>query len=79
MTAKRRIGYQIVDVEGHNIHGDNDDPFALNSFDILRGEAADAARQWCARHPSFQVIPVLEGDIEEPQFVDRLQQPKDKS
>lgn len=63
------IGWQILNAEGHNIHGEPDDPFDMPSFTILVGDAANAARGWVASNPGYRVAPVRDGDIEEPEFV----------
>lgn len=62
-------GWQIVNSEGYNIHGDHDDPFNLNSFAILCYGAQDMARTWAETNPGYAVVPVFAGDIEEPEFV----------
>jgi hypothetical protein len=67
MTGKP-IGVQILDAEGYSIHGEGD-PFGLDSYDVLIGQAAEAAQAWVAQHPGHTVSAVLEGDIEEPRFV----------
>ena len=62
-------GWQIVNSEGYNIHGDHDDPFDLNSFSILCYGAQNIARTWVATNPGYFVVPVFGGDIEEPEFI----------
>ena len=63
------IGWQILNADGINIHGDSDDPFDLTSFAILVGDAAQSARRWTEATPGYTVGPVRNGDIEEPEFV----------
>lgn len=65
----QRLGWQILNSDGHSIHGDEDDPFDLPSFAILVGDAAKAARHWVAQNPGYSVGAVQDGDIEEPEFV----------
>ncbi len=62
-------GWQIVNSEGHSIHGEPDDPFDTNSFSVLCYGAEDAARSWVKSNPGYSVVPVFGGDIEEPEFV----------
>lgn len=63
------VGWQILNADGHNIHGDDDDPFGNTSFSILAGDAAAAARKWVMENPGYTVGPVRKGDIEEPEWV----------
>jgi hypothetical protein len=73
-------GWQIVNSDGYNIHGDPDDPFEMNSFSILCYGAEVAARAWAESNPGYSVVPVFGGDIEEPEFVtgDMLSPPAPK-
>jgi hypothetical protein len=68
----KQVGWQIVNSEGWSIHGDPDDPFELNSFDILVDDAVEIAKAWAAQHPGYKVVPVMDGDIEEPEFVSQI-------
>lgn len=71
MMAKgnKQIGWQIVDPDGYNIHGDDEDPFDLPSFAILVDEARNCALAWTEQNPEFKIAPVHDGDIEEPIFI----------
>jgi hypothetical protein len=73
-------GWQIVNSDGYNIHGDNDDPFELSSYSILCYGAQDMARTWTESNPGYSVVPVFGGDIEEPEFItgDALSPPAPK-
>jgi hypothetical protein len=62
-------GWQIVNADGYNIHGEHDDPFGLSSFSILCYDAEDIARSWVENNPGYSVVPVFGGDIEEPEFI----------
>lgn len=73
--VKKVIGWQIIGPEGYNIHAEEDDPFGLNSFDILVDEAAATAREWVAENPGYSVREVFAGDIEEPEFVEEVSLP----
>lgn len=63
------VGWQILNSDGYNIHGDSDDPFGLTSFAILVGDAAASARSWVKDNPGYSVGPVKAGDVEEPEYV----------
>lgn len=63
------IGWQIVRADGTSVHGDDDDPFGLMSFSVLRGEAVDAASAWVDENEGYAIKPVNPGDIENPEFV----------
>lgn len=71
-ASKSQIGWQIVNAEGYNIHGEEDDPFGMNSFDVLVGDAVDTARQWAAENPGYEVVPISAADIDGPSFVERI-------
>lgn len=70
--TRKLLGWQIVDAEGLNIHGEENDPFGLASFEILSDDAADQARQWVAENPGFKVVEAFAGDIEEPSVISRI-------
>lgn len=72
MSGTTQIGWQIINEEGFNIHGDEDDPFELNSFAILTGKAAESAELWVAENDGYEMAPVFEGDIEEPEFISHM-------
>ncbi|MCZ7862416.1 hypothetical protein O9X98_13665 [Agrobacterium salinitolerans] len=70
--TRKLLGWQIVDAEGLNIHGEENDPFGLASFEILSDDAAEQARQWVAENPGFKVVEAFAGDIEEPSVISRI-------
>jgi hypothetical protein len=71
--GKRKVlGYQIVDVNGYNIHGEENDLWGMASFQVLQGEAVEQARAWADENPGFKVVEVYAGDIEEPSIVSTL-------
>lgn len=72
MGPRKLLGWQIVDAEGLNIHGEENDPFGLSSFDILSGDAVEQARSWVAENPGFKVVEAFAGDIEEPSVISLL-------
>ena len=74
-TGKILVGWQIVNAEGWNIHGDENDPFDMSSYDVLKGSAVETAREWCAENPGYKVIEVYDGDVDEPNFVESLETP----
>jgi hypothetical protein len=63
------IGWQIVNEDGYNIHGDDEDPFGLASYEVMTGGAVATAITWAAANPGYSVVPVREGLVEEPSFV----------
>jgi hypothetical protein len=71
--VRKIIGWQIVGRDGFNIHAEDDDPFGLNSYDILVDKAVDIAKGWVAENDGYRVIEVYDGDIEEPDFVSDIQ------
>lgn len=73
MTARTVVGYQILGADGFNIHGDQDDPFKLNSYDVLVGPAVETARAWREANSGYRVAPVNDGDVEEPAYVDKVE------
>lgn len=76
-TATRKVlGWQIVNSEGINIHGEEDDPFSLASFEILTGDALEAAQQWVAENPGYRVKEAFAGDIEEPSVISSVSAPR---
>jgi hypothetical protein len=66
------VGWQILGPDGYNIHAEEDDPFGMTSFSILVGEAVETARKWAAENPGYTVAKVKLGDIEEPEYLDRI-------
>jgi hypothetical protein len=66
MTRKTLIGFQLADRTGVNIAGDDSDPSHFHSFEVIHPEdAATAASRW----PGHLLMPIYEGDIEEPVIV----------
>ncbi|MCV9964090.1 hypothetical protein OIU34_19600 [Pararhizobium sp. BT-229] len=70
--TRKLLGWQIVDADGLNIHGEENDPFGLASFEILSGDAVEQARAWVAENPGYKVVEAFAGDIEEPSVISRL-------
>lgn len=69
------IGAQVIGPDGYNIHGQEDDPFELASFEVLTDNAIKTARNWASDHPGYAVVPVFEGDVENPSFVSEVSRP----
>lgn len=65
------VGWQIVNSDGVNVHGEALDPYELQSFEILVGEAADVARAG-AIAGGYRVHPVRDGEVEDPTIVEIL-------
>lgn len=61
--ARKLLGYQIADAGGVNIQGDDADPSGEPSFRILSAAEAQAVVE---RHEGFLLMPIYEGDIEDP-------------
>jgi len=57
------LGFQLADKRGINIQGDSNDPTYLASFEIL---APQAALKVIKYYRNFLLMPIFEGDIEEP-------------
>lgn len=66
---ERTVGWQIVDIDGNNVHGDPAEPFGLCTFEILIGEAVTTAREWAAANEGYGVARVGPNDIEQPEYV----------
>ena len=66
------IGAIIVDRKGFCIHGEDRDPFGLRTYSVLRGDAIETARQWAESVHGYQVVPVFDESIENPEFVDEI-------
>ena len=65
------VGWQLVNADGINVHGEMLDPFGLQSFEILVGEAAATARAGAVAG-GFTVRPVRDGEIENFSVVEAL-------
>jgi len=64
----RLIGFQLASLSGENIQGDNDDPTNLRSFEVMSfAIASKVMRQLGSR--KFLLMPIYEGDVEEPVIV----------
>lgn len=62
------LGYQIASLSGDNIMGDDECPVDEPSFAILSPETAQAVMQE-QRERKFLLMPIYEGDIEEPIYL----------
>ena len=65
---KKLLGFQLADKYGRNIQGDPIDPTNLRSFEVMDMPLAFFI---IGRHSSygFLLMPIFEGDIEEPVVV----------
>ena len=62
------LGFQLCNLAGANIQGDPDDPTGLASFEIMTPErAAEEMAHIGIR--SFLLMPIYDGDVEEPTIV----------
>jgi hypothetical protein len=59
------IGMDVVGPNGLSIFGTDLDPWGLQSSDLIRNEAADAAKEWVKENPGFHLVSRFQGDIEE--------------
>ncbi len=66
--SKPLLGFQLADVTGHNIQGDDNDPTGLASFEVM---TPDFAVHFMSSKPSIRylLMPIYVGDIEEPVIV----------
>ena len=62
------LGYQIASLSGDNIMGDDECPVDGPSFGILSPEDAQAVMEE-QRECRFLLMPIYEGDIEEPVYL----------
>lgn len=65
-------GWQMMNPDGWNMHGDDDDPYDLPSFAILVDNAVPVAREWVRKNEDYFMAPVYAGDIEAPMYVHSL-------
>lgn len=63
MTDTDILGYQLV-------NADSETPAEFTSFEILSREVVESWQREHADAVNYQVLPIHEGDIEEPSFVD---------
>lgn len=68
-TPKKFLGFQLADRNGNNIQGDDADPTGLASFEIMTPTVAGRVVE--VFH-GFLLMPIYEGDIEEPKIVATL-------
>ena len=70
---KQLLGFQLANSKGENIQGDPEDPTGLASFEVMDPMLALSV---IAKHPGFLLMPIFQGDIEEPQIVFREDMPQ---
>jgi hypothetical protein len=63
------LGFQLADRSGHNIQGDDEDPLNLMSFQIMTPAYAVAALGKLGGDTRYLLMPIFEGDIEEPRLI----------
>ncbi len=63
--GKIPIGYQVGDIEGYSIQGDEEDPTGLFSYQILDEETADFIK----KKYNVSMVPIYDDDIEKPEFI----------
>lgn len=68
-TAKL-LGFQLADPSGCNIQGDDDDPLGLMSFQIMSPAYAAKAIEKLGDSPRYLLMPIYEGDVEDPHVLD---------
>lgn len=64
--ARKLLGYQIADQFGENIQGEENDPSGFPSFHVMSAEEANAVLE--KHDQNLLLMPIYEGDIEEPTF-----------
>ena len=67
--ARKLLGYQITDHMGENIQGDDGDPSGQPSYYVLNAEEAWKVLE-DNPEANLLLMPIYEGDIEEPSFAD---------
>ncbi|MPR11131.1 hypothetical protein [Microvirga tunisiensis] len=60
------LGFQLADAAGVNIQGDDTDPLDLRSFEVMSPAYAVDAIAELAGGQRYLLMPVFEGDVEEP-------------
>src|SRR6476619_14330 len=60
------IGFQLANMQGVNIQGNDENPTNLARSDVMTPQTAWSV---IAKLPSFLLIPVFEGDVDHPSFV----------
>ncbi|WP_114946513.1 hypothetical protein [Microvirga calopogonii] len=68
-SGPQLLGFQLADRSGHNIQGDDEDPLNLMSFQIMTPAYAVAAMGKLGGDPRYLLMPIFEGDIEEPSLI----------
>ncbi|WP_262298186.1 hypothetical protein [Microvirga sesbaniae] len=68
-SGRRMLGFQLADPSGHNIQGDDEDPLNLTSFQIMTPAYAVAAIAKLGGDSRYLLMPIFEGDIEEPSLI----------
>jgi hypothetical protein len=66
---KRLLGYQIADLFGENIQGDDNDPTDFASFEVMSEATASVTMQSLGPNSGYLLMPIFEGDVEEPTIV----------
>ena len=70
-AAKAKLlGFQLADPGGCNIQGDDDDPLGLMSFQIMSPAYAAKAIEKLGNGPRYLLMPIYEGDVEDPHVLD---------
>ena len=64
------LGFQLADPSGCNIQGDDDDPLGLMSFQIMSPAYAAKAIERLGDSPRYLLMPIYEGDVEDPRVLD---------
>lgn len=64
------LGFQLADPNGSNIQGDEDDPRGLMSFQVMSPTYAARAIERLGDSPRYLLMPIYEGDVEDPHVLD---------
>ncbi len=65
LPAPYFIGMDVTDEQGKSIFGTDLDPWGLKASDLLRNDAAEAAKEWVKDNPGFHVASRFQGDVRE--------------
>lgn len=70
VVKAKLLGFQLTDPSGCNIQGDDDDPLGLMSFQIMSPAYAAKAIEKLGDSPRYLLMPIYEGDVEDPHVLD---------
>jgi len=63
------IGFQLTNKNGTNITGDDDDPMEMASFEVISPQRLFEVLEAMPENHGLLLMPIYEGDIEEPTVI----------